>query len=76
MRVPKNFSGNVVTTKWLLVKKYQNGKFGGYTARLVVRGFSQVYGVDYFETCALRLRRHLDLLAHLPEVSLRFKIWS
>ena len=52
VRVPKNFAGNIVSTKWLLVKKYQNGKFERYKARLVVRGFSQVYGVDYFETYA------------------------
>jgi len=52
VRVPLNFPGNIVTTKWVLVKKYKNGVFERYKARLVVRGFSQVHGVDYFETYA------------------------
>jgi len=52
VRVPLDFPGNICTTKWILVKKYKNGVFERYKARLVVRGFSQVHGVDYFETYA------------------------
>ena len=53
VRVPLDFPGNIVTIKRVLVKKYKNGVFERYKARLVVRrGFSQVHRVDYFETYA------------------------
>ena len=42
---------NVVDSKWVFrVKKDADGKISQWKARLVVCGFTQVYGVDYFET--------------------------
>ena len=42
---------NVVDTKWVLrIKKNSAGEINKYKARLVVRGFTQIYGVDYYET--------------------------
>ena len=59
---------NVVETKWLLKKKYKNGVFDSYKARLVVKGYTQVHGLDYFDTyapvaAAVTLRLFLLLVA-------------
>lgn len=44
---------NVVGTKWVLkIKKNSAGEIEKYKARLVARGFTQIYGVDYYETYA------------------------
>src|SRR5580765_1363923 len=44
---------NVVSSKWVLrIKKNAAGEVDKYKARLVARGFTQVYGVDYYETYA------------------------
>ena len=44
---------NVVDTKWVLkIKKNSAGEIDKYKARLVARGFTQIYGVDYYETYA------------------------
>lgn len=44
---------NVVTNKWVLkIKRKPDGTVDRYKARLVARGFSQVYGIDYMETYA------------------------
>jgi hypothetical protein len=44
---------NVVDAKWVLrVKKNAAGEIEKYKARLVARGFTQVHGVDYYETFA------------------------
>jgi hypothetical protein len=44
----------VVSCKWIYtVKQNPEGKVEQYRARLVARGFSQTYGIDYDETFAL-----------------------
>jgi hypothetical protein len=48
---------SVATSKWLYKIKYVvDGSIGKYKAWFVVRGFSQVEGVDYDETIALVAR--------------------
>jgi reverse transcriptase-like protein len=42
---------NVVDSKWVLrIKKNAVGEIDKYKAPLVARGFTQIYGVDYYET--------------------------
>lgn len=44
---------NIVSNKWIFVtKRKPDGRIDQYKARLVARGFSQVYGFDYGETYA------------------------
>ena len=44
---------NVVGCKWVLrMKKNAAGEVEKYKARLVARGFTQIYGVDFYETYA------------------------
>jgi hypothetical protein len=44
---------NIVSNKWVFkIKRLPNDHVGLYKARLVARGFSQQYGVDYEETFA------------------------
>jgi transposase InsO family protein len=51
--VERPMNRNVVDSKWVFrVKKNAGGEIEKWKARLVARGFSQVYGVDYFETFA------------------------
>lgn len=51
--VERPMGTNVVSSKWVLrVKRDEEGMPVEYKARLVARGFSQVHGVDYYETFA------------------------
>lgn len=44
---------NIVTTKWVFkIKLLPNSQIGKYKVRIVGRGFTQEYSVDYFETFA------------------------
>jgi len=44
---------NVVSLKWVLrIKKNAAGEIEKYKARLVACGFTQIHGVDYYETYA------------------------
>ena len=48
---------NLVSTKWVfIVKVKSDGTLDRFKARLVTRGFSQIYGIDYFETFARTVR--------------------
>ena len=50
-RPPKGI--NVVDSKWVFkIKKNAAGEINKYKARLIVCGFIQVYGVNYYETYA------------------------
>ncbi len=51
--VPRPTDRNVIGSKWVLrIKKKARGIIDKYKARLVVQGFTQVEGVDYFVTFA------------------------
>lgn len=48
---------NVVESKWHCVPKFDSeGNITSYESRLVAKGFTQVYGIDYFETFASVVR--------------------
>ena len=48
---------NIITSKWVFKVKYtHNNLIDRYKARLVARGFTQIFGVDYEETFAPTLR--------------------
>lgn len=51
--VEKPEKKNIISVKWIYrIKTNANGEQVKYKARLVARGFSQEYGVDYLETFA------------------------
>ncbi|DBA03713.1 TPA: hypothetical protein N0F65_004130 [Lagenidium giganteum] len=61
-------------TKWVYAIKHdKNGNIPRYTARLVAKGFTQVHGVDFFETFApiARVGSLRLLLALAAQLNLR-----
>ncbi|POM65706.1 Polyprotein [Phytophthora palmivora] len=69
---PKSLDGKrikVLTTKWVLrIKRDENGNILRYKARLVIHGFKQRFGVEYWDTYSPVVRivtsvvaRHIDV---------------
>eukprot|EP00833_Pecoramyces_ruminatium_P000880 jgi/Orpsp1_1/1174912/evm.model.c7180000051932.1 len=55
-KVPKG--ANIISTRWVLkYKRDSNGNIIKYKARLVARGFTQVYGIDYKNTFSPTLKQ-------------------
>jgi len=68
---------NIVTCKWVFkYKRYNNGNIIKRKARLVARGFSQRYGIDYIYTFSPTLKQ--DSLRIIIAISIQkiFKIFQ
>jgi hypothetical protein len=51
--VPRPKNTNIISSKWVFkIKRNAAGKIDKYKAWLMARGFTQVHGVDYYETYA------------------------
>jgi len=68
--VPETDYLNILKTRWLLkIKRKADGTYDKHKARLVVKGYDQIYGVDFTNTCApvaamTTVRTVLALIAH------------
>ena len=47
--VPRPLNTNIIIPRWIFHWKFQNGSLVKHRARLVARGFAQVFGVHYSE---------------------------
>ena len=78
--VPLPFGKTAVGCKWVHTKKHHaDGTLERYKSRLVARGFTQSYGIDYFETFAPvakmeTVRLLLALVAHFQRVIRQFDV--
>ena len=69
--VPHPDGKSIVTSKWLYkIKHAADGSVENFKARFVVRGFSQVEGVDYEETfapvaCYTSIREVISIAAEM-----------
>ena len=63
----KPYDRNIVTSKWVFKVKYTASNLvDRYKARLVARGFTQIFGIDYEETFSPTLRHEsLQMLLSL-----------
>jgi hypothetical protein len=68
---------NIVESKWHYTPKFDSeGEINSYKSRLVAKGFTQVYGVDYFETFASVVRFDSLRLILAIAVSLDLELWQ
>ena len=77
-------ASNIVGCRWVFaLKRGLNGEVEHYKARIIAKGFSQVYKIDYSKTFALvvkwssiqillALATHLDLEVHQMDVTTAF----
>eukprot|EP00833_Pecoramyces_ruminatium_P002112 jgi/Orpsp1_1/1176144/evm.model.c7180000056545.1 len=69
-KVPEN--ANIITTRWVLkYKRNSEGVIVKYKARLVARGFDQIYGVDYNNTFSPTLKQ--DTLRTIVSIAVQNK---
>jgi len=58
MLVPRPHDRNIIGLKWVFRTKFNpNGSLNKHKAKLVVKGYSQIFTVDYADTFAL-VERH------------------
>lgn len=68
--VDRPIDQSVIGVKWIYrIKLIIDGSINKYKARLVVKGYAHVYGIDYFETFALVAR--YDTIRMLAALSIR-----
>ncbi|KAG7533199.1 Ribonuclease H-like superfamily [Arabidopsis thaliana x Arabidopsis arenosa] len=66
-----------VTSKWVFTIKYKsNGDIERYKARLVARGFTQTYGVDYLDTFAPVAKLHTVRVVLSLATNLEWELWQ
>lgn len=65
--------GHIITSRWVYVtKRDPNGEKIRNKARLVARGFTQIYGLDYFETYAPVVNN--TFIRMLFQIAVRWKL--